>query len=544
MLISKKKTVMSAIDLGSYSLKMKIVEVGEEGSVRILENLSKPASLGKDVFSLGKVKYETVDEICDILTGFKMLMQEYGSKKTQAVATSAIREASNKDQLIDLINLKTGIKVEVLNNGREKFLTYKALRNYLPDYEKMYYEGIMLVEVGSGNVEVTLYQKGHLIFTHSIKLGHLRLRKVLSSLEKRSMNFPILLEEYVNSHTDRLERIKESYSIPHFMALGSEMKTINKLCNKTDRAEELTEVPLKKFNKFYVEIFNKPTPLLIEDYGLSADLAGSLLPSMIILKKFAGMTRAKKVITPYLSLNDGLVADFINKRFKTQHHEEFEIDILKQARALALKYETDLDHADNVEKNALILFDALKQTHGLKSTDRLLLQLAAMMHDCGKYVNLDYHHEMSCELVKGSGLFGLSNREISIVAAVTKYHSAQSPYSIDDNLVFLSGKDRVISSKLIALIRLADALDTSHSQKLKNIRIGLKEKELFVRAESETDTTLEEWVFDNNSFFFQEVFGLYPKIKVKRKIDCHDQGSIAGSKISAAAIHEAPGHKS
>ncbi len=544
MSIAKKKTVMTAIDLGSYSLKMKIVEVGEQGSIRILENLSKPASLGKDVYSLGKVRYETVDEICDIITGFKKLMLEYGSKKTQAVATSAIREASNKDHLIDLITLKTGIKVEVLNNAREKFLTYKAIRSFLPDFEKIYNEGVMLVEVGSGNVEVTLYQNGYLVLTHSIKLGHLRLRKTLAGLEKRSMDFPQLLEEYVDSRTDRLDNLKQSFSIPHFMVLGSEMKTINRLCNKTDRAGELNEIPLKKFKKFFLEVFDKPTPRVSRDYGLHADLAASLLPSMIIINKFLGMTKAKKIITPFVSLNDGLVADYTNKRFKTRHHEDFETDILKQARALAVKYETNLEHVENVENNALILFDSLKQTHGLKRMDRLLLQVAALLHDNGKFVNLERHHELSCELVRGSDILGLSNSEMNIVAAVTRYHSDHSPSKLDDNTMPLTGKDRIVASKLVALIRLADALDTSHRQKLNNIRVGLKEKELTVRAESETDTTLEEWVFDKNSPFFQEIFGLSPHITIKRKIYNHDQGSFTGSKIPAAAGHEAAGNQS
>lgn len=543
MTIAKKKTVMTAIDLGSYSLKMKIVEVGEQGATRILENLSKPASLGKDVYSLGKVSYETVDEICDILTGFKKLMLEYGSKKTQAVATSAIREASNKDHLIDLITLKTGIKVEVLNNAREKFLTYKAIRSFLPDFEKIYKEGVMLVEVGSGNVEVTLYQDGYLVFTHSIKLGHLRLRRTLAGLEKRSTDFPELLEEYVDSRTDRLDLLKHSYSIPHFMVLGSEMKTINRLCNKTDRAGELNEIPLKKFKKFFLEVFNKPTPRVSRDYGLHADLAASLLPSMIIIKKFLGMTGAKKIFTPFVSLNDGLVADYTNKRFKTRHHEDFETDILKQARALAVKFETSLEHAEKVEENALVLFDSLKQTHGLKRMDRLLLQVAALLHDCGKFVNLERHHELSCELVRGSDILGLSNGEMNIVAAVTRYHSDHSPDQLNNNSLPLTGKEKIVASKLVALIRLADALDTSHRQKINNLRVGLKEKELTLRAESETDTTLEEWVFDNNAPFFQEIFGLSPHITIKRKIYNHDHRSATGSKIPAAAGHEAAGNQ-
>jgi exopolyphosphatase / guanosine-5'-triphosphate,3'-diphosphate pyrophosphatase len=176
---TRKSTVMSAIDIGSYSLKMMNVEVDETGNPRTIERLSKPASLGRDTFSMGKVSYETVEEACEIVTGFQNLMQEYQSKNYRAVATSAIREAQNRDYLVDQIKLKTGLKVEVLTNTQERYLTYKAIRENLPDHQAIRDKGVMVVEVGSGSVEMTLYHEGKLQRTHNMKLGHLRLRELL-----------------------------------------------------------------------------------------------------------------------------------------------------------------------------------------------------------------------------------------------------------------------------------------------------------------------------------------------------------------------------
>lgn len=528
MTLLKKKTIMTAIDLGSYSLKMKIAEIGEDGMVKVLETLSKPASLGSDVFSLGKVNYDTVMDICDILIGFKKLMSEYGSERYTAVATSAIREAENRDQLIDLIMLKTGIKVEVLNNAREKFLTYKAIRGNLSGYDQMYREGVMLVEVGSGNVEVTIYKDGYLLLTHSVKLGHLRLRKVLADLERKSSDFPLLLDEYVESHIDVLKSIKEKHEIPYFIALGSEMKVISKLCNNDGDQGRSQAIEIDKFFSFNQEVLEKPTPLLIKDYGLQSELAASLLPSMTILRKFLKMTNALMIHVPLISLNDGLVADFANKRFKTRYHEDFDLDIVRQSRYLAEKFDADLDHAGAVEKNALILFDALRRSHGMKKSDRLLLQVAAILHDTGKYVSLEKHQEHSCELIKGFGILGLTEEEISIVANIACYHSAQSPHRFDDSYSFPAGKARVTSAKLVAIIRLADALDGSHKQKIGNLRVELKDKEMILRAEANADMLLEEWIIGNNAPFFQEVFGIMPQIKVKRMIESNGQKDFRG----------------
>lgn len=281
---TRKRTVMSAIDIGSYSLKMKIVEVDETGNLRTIERLSKPASLGRDTFSMGKVSYETVEEACEIVTGFQHLMQEYDSKNYRAVATSAIREAQNRDYLVDQIKLKTGLKVEVLTNTQERYLTYKAIRENLPDHQAIRDKGVMVVEVGSGSVEMTLYHKGKLQRTHNMKLGHLRLRELLSSLEDSTQDFPGLLDEYVESHLDILNFVKERYELNHFIALGSEMRVISKLCNRSDHMDELRQISLHNFKRLFEEIIHKPTPLLAKDYGLPADMAATLLPSMVVLK--------------------------------------------------------------------------------------------------------------------------------------------------------------------------------------------------------------------------------------------------------------------
>lgn len=515
---TRKKAVMSAIDIGSYSLKMKIVEVDETGQVRTIEKLSKPAALGRDTFSMGKVSYETVEEACAIFTGFQRLMEEYQSKHYRAVATSAIREAQNRDYLVDQIKLKTGLKVEVLTNSQERYLTYKAIRENLPDHEGIRKEGVMVVEVGSGSIEMTLYHQGALQRTHNIKLGHLRLREVLSSLEERTLDFPNLLEEYVESHLDILRFIRERYQLNHFIALGSEMRTISKLCNGTDEGDKLRMISLEDFNRFFREMLKKPTPLLAKDYGLPSDMAATLLPSMMVLKKCVEMTHATCLYTPLVSLADGIVADFIDQRFKTPRQQEFLDDVQELARGLARKYHADMNHARDVEEKAMVIFDSLKKTHGMKEREKFLLRLAAKIHDIGKFVNLNKHYIHSYNLIKASEMLGITEEEQDIVANVARYHSTQVPQPSHENYWQLRSRNRVITAKLVAIIRIADALDHSHRQKINHLTIALKGESMVIKGESVEETLLEEWAFEVKSEFFQEVFGIRPQLKVKRKM--------------------------
>ncbi|SDZ07312.1 Ppx/GppA phosphatase family protein [Tindallia californiensis] len=514
----RKPTVMSAIDIGSYSLKMRIVEVDEEGNTRLLDRVTHPAALGKDTFSTGKVSYETVEHICEILTGFQQLMQEYGSRHYRALATSAIREAENREYLIDQIRLKTGLKVEVINNAQERYLTYKAIRENLPDHQAIREEGVLVVEVGSGSIEMTIYDRGSMQLTHNIKLGHLRLREVLSDLEKRSLDFPRLLEEYIESHLDAIQHIHQDYPIRHLVVLGSEMKAINRLCNDPDSLENKNTISIEALEKLFKEVQEKPAEFMADTYQISMDLASILLPSLMIMKKFFQMTEATQYYTPLVSLSDGIVSDFIDQRFYTERLKEFNKDIQQQAMNLLKKYHGDEKHALDVEEKAVLFFDALKKTHGMKEREKFLLKLACKLHDIGKFVNLNQHYEHSYTLIKASPILSLSEEELEMVANVSKYHSSRTPRKDHDSYLRLKGKDRVTTAKLTAILRLADAMDRSHRQKIYDVKVRQQNKEMVILGIADVDTLLEEWTFEIKSEFFQEVFGIKPTLKVKRRL--------------------------
>ncbi|AOT71035.1 HD domain-containing protein [Geosporobacter ferrireducens] len=513
-----KREAMAGIDIGSHALRMKIVEVHNEEKVKILEMLRHPISLGRDTFTMGKVRFETVDETCEILKGFKKLMNDYHIETYRAVATSAIREAQNRDYIVDQIKLKTGLKIDVIDNTEERFLTYKSIRENLPYHQKIRSEGAMIVDVGSGSVEISVYKNNHLALTQNIKLGSLRLREVLSSIENRTLNFPRLLEEYISSNIDRLDVSEEKGSYKNFIALGGEIRIISQLCNKTSDYHKLKYIKKEDFIRVYKELMEQPGYYAAKQYGLAQERAEILLPSMMIFKKFFNMTSAKGIHAPLVSLRDGIISDIIDTKFNTQRKADFMEDILCSARYLAVKYKYDEKHGREVEEKALLIFDALKRMHGLGERQRFLLQLAAILHDIGKFVNPLEHYIYSYHIILASNLMGLSREEMEIIANISRYHSKVVPRADHDNFRKLSEENRVVVSKLVAIIRLADALDRSHRQKIKTVQIVWEEKEILFRVDTEEDILLEEWTFETKAEFFKEVFGVTPIMKIKRKM--------------------------
>ncbi|MFZ5966694.1 MAG: HD domain-containing protein [Bacillota bacterium] len=510
--------IIAGIDIGSHALRMKIVEVDKNGEIKTLEQLRHSVALGRDTYATERVSFEAVDETCEILKGFKRLMNGYHIKNYRAAATSAIREAQNRDYIVDQIKLKTGFDIDVLSNAEERFLTYKAIRENLKNHQQIRKEGGMVIDIGAGSIEASVYRQGSLVISQNIRVGSLRIREVLSDIEERTLNFAKILEEYIESNTDRLKVLETVETVDHFIGLGGEIQTINQLCSHDNEEEGYSFIHKKDFLRLYDKIIGKSTQAIVEEYGIAYERADVLLPSMIIFKKFMDMTNAKGIHAPMVSLKDGIVADLIDREFPTKRKEDFYGDILSSTRFLAKRYLYDQRHADDVEEKSLVIFDGLKKLHGLGDRERLLLQLSAILHDIGKFINFNEHYIHSYQIIMASEILGISQEEMEIIANISRYHSKVTPRQSHENFSRLSEKNKVVTAKLIAIIRLADALDRSHRQKIKDIQLQIEEKDVIIKIDTDEDVLLEQWTFETKSEFFQEVFGYTPILKTKRKV--------------------------
>jgi len=189
--------------------------------------------------------------------------------------------------------------------------------------------------------------------------------------------------------------------------------------------------------------------------------------------------------------------------------------VVSFARALGERYHYGAAHSAEVEKNSLLLFDRLLRVHGLGQRERLLLQIACILHDTGKHINLRRHYAYSYDLILSSDILGFSDNEKQIIATVAYYHSRFRPSLEDSRFALLSDAQRIVTAKLAAILRLADAMDRSHRQKASDCQIALKGDKLLIRVKSDEDMSLEEWTFEDKADFFEEVFGILPVLQIQ-----------------------------
>lgn len=497
-------TTFAAIDVGSYELQMKIYEISQKNKIVMIDHLRHVIELGKDTYKDGKVSFENINELCKILKKFTFTMQEYRVKSYVAYATSAIREAENADIILDRIRVSTGIDVKILSNSEQRFLCYKALAAKEDKFDDYIKESAAIVDVGAGSIQISLFDKGSLVTTQNIKLGSLRLRELLYNISDSRQHFDKLIEELVDNDIQTFKRMfLKDKRIKNIIAIGDYVEYFAK--SKNDNYLE-SFMDRKQFVETF-DSFNFKTPEQIsEKIGITKEQASLLIPSAFVYKKFIMETDTKNIWIPGVDLCDGIVAEYAIMTKKLAFRHDFEGDIIGTARIIAKRYKANLEHTCILENNVINLFDVMKKYHGLGKRERLLLQISAILHDCGKYISMSSPAESSYNIIMSTEIIGLSHKEREMVANIVKYNTMDLPENRDD-VTYL------VVVKMVAMLRVANAMDRSHRQKFKDFKARIVDDKLILTTNTSEDITLEKGLFEAKAELFEEIYGIKPVLR-------------------------------
>ena len=500
---------MAIVDISSNEIRMYIAEK-IDGSINFLETLKYPLNLAKDTFGSGKISFDKVNKLCEILTGFIQVAGEYGVANIKTVATTAVREASNRDYILNQVSIKTGLNVKILDESAEKLYIFKILDHILKD--ELQDKSTLMAHIGAGSVGLAYSKNENTMLMQSIKVGALRISELFENIHNSSLEFYLMIEEYLRTHTDELKRHLPE-EIDNIIISGNEATLIASLCSASHKGM-LYSMNRQDFLNFYEEIKFKSIGVISSQYNIAQAQSETLLPAMCLYSILLEYTTAPVIITPSISLGQALIFEYFESAEFSAINKRFNKNILESAKKIAVKYNAVENHYTMVMSYCNKIFDRMKKIHGMSRRDKLLLQLAAILHDCGKFVNAENHHIHAYALIKGSEISGLTTEEIDIVASIALYHSRIVPDMSDDNYRDFKASKKVLVSKLSAILRVADALDRSHKQKIESIDVKLNGDRLIIKANAGDDNIdLEKWAFREKGLFFEEVFGIKPVLK-------------------------------
>lgn len=510
-------TMFAAIDVGSNEMSLKIFEISKKNGIKEADHIRHLIALGSETYANGKISHSLVMELCTVLQGFKFKMEEYKITEYTAYATSALREASNYLSIIDQIKVQCGIKVKILSNSEQRFLTYRAIALKETAFHDIIKKGTAIIDVGSGSLQISLFDKEALVATQNIRLGSLRIQELLASLRNQTDNFKNLMSEYIDNDVQTFHDLfLQNITIKHIIAVGDQ---INELLRYSPKWITSDYLKFEEYENLYHYWIKKTPEQINEELGISKEQASLILPTALIYHKMLDKINAEIVWFPKVTLCDGIAAEYAEKKEKLKPDHSFSADIIMAARNIASRYHTDIAHIENVEYLALSIFDRIRKLHGLGKRERLLLQIAVILHNCGKYINMNEVMENSYKIILSTEIIGISHKEREIVANLARYNSGKFPNYDYDFFSPEIGKDEYITiTKLSAILRICNAMDKSHKQKFSKIQISISQKILTITTTTLEDITLERGLFENKADFFEEVYGIRPILKQKRSL--------------------------
>ncbi len=498
-------TLIAAIDIGSSAIRMDVAEHRPDGGLHVLDSLKKGVQLGKDAFNEGYVREETMRAACDVLRDFKKVMDSYGVVRYRAVATSAVRESSNSDTFLDRVLMSTGLDVEVIDGPEENRLTLSAVLDSLRSGAELDKGKALLVEVGGGSTDVTLLEASEPVQSGTFPFGSIRLRAGIAPTGTHEQQSRLLKRQISNLLTN----VKHSIAVKEassYIAIGGEVRFAAGVLKSGAPEPGPAVIPRESFMEFVDAVSRLTVEGVVQKYAISYMDAETLAPALLIYAQLLKETQAQGVIISGANIRAGMLSDLVpaeqGKRVKKLAHQ-----ILSAARSVGRKYQYDESHAERVRELCELLFDELKSEHRMTDTHRLYLQVSALLHDIGLFVSSRGHHKHSQYLISASGLFGLRQRELDIIANVARYHRRALPQRSHLTYMSLERDERVLVSKLAGILRVANSLDKEHLQKVTDLKVMREGDQVVLVAQNISDLTMERVALAGRSDLFTEAFG-------------------------------------
>lgn len=497
---------MAVVDMGASTIRLMIAEARPGQGFQVIEEASRGVLLGKDTFTHGRLGAASVEAGLKAMEGFRRLMDGHGVARYRAVATSAVREAQNADAFIDRIRLRTGVDVEVIDGSEENRLTFMAVRERLKDHPTLVDGECLIVDVGGGSADISFVRRGQPIHAGTYPLGSIRMRQGLADWHGSQEQGVRLMRRHIHNVVDDIRREMPLREAHHFIALGDDARFAAE--RVLGSAEGLPVMPREPFVALCDQIAGLDDEQLLETYHLQQADAETLVPALLAYRELLLETSAQEVTVPGASLAEGVLLELSQGEAAAGAGlEDFSRQVLASAAALGEKYRWDGAHGRHVAQLASRLFDQLCAEHGLGNRERLLLEVAALLHDVGIYANLRGHHKHSQYILSVSDIFGLGREDMCVVGNVARYHRRALPQKSHLPYMALDREARVLVNKLSAILRLANALDADHLQKVKDVTLTMEDDGWVIDVEGAGDLTMERLASMARADLLIEVFG-------------------------------------
>lgn len=508
---------LAIVDLGSNTCRLVLFDVSPEGAFRLTDQVSETVRIGADMFDSGMLQPVPVQRAVQLLKMYAGLCSANRIEHVIATATSAVRDALNGKEFVERVRRETGLALQILTGQAEAFYAYVGAMNGFAIQDGL------IADLGGGSLELMHVKNRRPAGETSLPLGAVR----LSDQFLQDDPIPKSAVQALVAHIDsQLQTSAFKPSGETLIALGGTARALAQVDQRR------RNYPLERLHGYELsadavedicrELLKKDYRARLKIKGLKDERADIIPAGAVVIRQLMRAAGARSLLISGRGLREGLLYEHLLKNVyggtttplaETAHtgannHAPL---VLEDVRAfgianLSFLYQVDWVHARQVCHLALELFDGLASLHGFGDQERALVAYASILHDSGVLIDYYRHHHHSAYLIENADLPGFTQREIALLALVVRWHRRGEP-TLEPYEALCRKGDAQLVEKLVACLRLAEALERSRAQLVRHVHCRITKQNIHIRLETRHPADAELWAANRETALWQQAFG-------------------------------------
>lgn len=514
-----KGTTLAAIDIGTNSFHLVVARTTSSVAFEIISKEKEVVRLGSGSGDMKTLATEAIDRGIDALVRFRQIA-EIADAPIRAIATSAVREADNREAFLGRAREEAGIEVEVVTGAEEARLIHLGVLQDVPAADVR----LLLIDIGGGSTEFVVGEGTEVLEARSLKLGAIRLTDRFFADEPITSGQVKRCRTHIRAYLGPVIREVERHGFE--IAIGSSGTILNlaemvrQRRGESGRMVSNTTFSRKELRKVVDKLVSADTAKQrLKVPGLDAGRVDIIVAGAILLDEaFEALGIEEMTVSDY-ALREGLVLDTLQRCSSSATViGEGTADIRSRSvLRLSELCPEERGHADQARRLALALFDGTAEIHHLGKEERELLAAAALLSNVGIAISHDRHHRHSYYIIRNAEhLRGFTQREVELIAQVARYHRKSAPKGKHEAFAALSSKDQAVVCTLAGILRIAIALDRTHEEIVTEVKAQLSPDGVVIRLAVAGDPSLELYTAEERKGLFESALDTSVRFQVVR----------------------------
>ncbi len=508
---------LAAIDAGSNAIRLVIARATSPQHIQILDNERAAVRLGHNAFTRRLLDDDTIARAARVFRQFRDRMDAHQVTAYRAVATAAARESRNYRKLMDRVRRKAGIELEVISSEEEAQLVCSAVKWALGDR----LQPRLIFDLGGGSLELNFFQRGVLEHRIGLPLGTIRLMETYSIKGAIDEDDANRLRHHVlailRSALPSPPRLTRSIAV----ACGGNAEALVRIA-PGPMIERVPSMNVRLLKDQTWRMIALDVPHRMRVFRVREDRAEVMGIAAIIITTLAKWLDLRTMLVPGVGVREGILIDLVAEQYSAGSASEEEKGRAAEMREGTLWFASRLNynqnHAEQVARLALSLFDQLRPIHEMGADLRLLLEIGALLHDVGHFINRKAHHRHGEYLIRNGDIPGLRGWRCEMVAALVRYHNSKSEPQLEhSSYAALDGQHRRQARLLTSLLRIAEKLESEHQQRVTGVDVQIAGRKAIFVIRAVDGTRLDLAGLQRKAELFEKEFHLNAEFRRAQK---------------------------